>query len=190
MKGGPGLGHVCMVHSMEPNQSSTDRSGESTDQGGGWFFPLLLAAVLLVLFGVAKFASPPKQQVAATKDQVWTPSAEPTGQTVGLTIDFGNGASKVFAALPWRAEMTVADSLAAARDFQPGIEFTQQGSGSTGFLTSLDGLENEGASGRNWIYRVDDRHAHQSFCLEKIEPGMHILWTFTDELYNDDSAEQ
>jgi hypothetical protein len=124
----------------------------------------------------------PHQPAPSAAD--WQPSPQPTGETVSLTIDFGNGASKEFAALPWRPEMTVADLLEAARQFRPGLGFKQIGEGASGFLSALDGLANQGAGGRNWIYQVDGRHAHVSFCLEKIEPGMHILWTFTDELYN------
>ncbi len=119
----------------------------------------------------------------------WTLSPQPTGETVSLTINFGNGVKKEFEALPYRIEMTVVDLLAAARDFRPGITFTQVGTGESGFLRSLDGLANQGAEGRNWLYQVDGQHAHASFCLEKVGPGGHILWKFTDELYNDGDGE-
>ena len=179
-----------MVHSMEPMQSGTDETLQKSRPGGGWLFPTLLAIVLMILFGLARLASNqrPQQEVGTT--DAWTPSPLPVGETIGLSVDFGNGAKKEFAALPWREEMTVADLLEAARRFQPGIRFSQIGSGESGLLNSLDGLANEGAGGRNWLYRVDDRHAHVSFCLEKLEPGMHVLWTFTDEQYNAESAEE
>ena len=171
---------------MEPQQSSTGGSDESTDQGGNWLFPALLAVLLVVVIGIAQLLGLQSDGTSQGKQESarWTPSVRPTGETVSLTIDYGNGASKVFAALPWQAEMTVADLMQAATQYRPGIRFTQQGSGASGFLTSLEGVENEGTSGRNWIYRVGEKHAHQSFCLEKIDPGMHILWTFTDRQYN------
>jgi len=173
---------------MKRKQSSTDVTQQSRHSsgfsGGGWLFPTFLAIVLLILFGLVRGTSDsgPSWQAGPVAD--WTPSPQPVGETVALTIDFGNGAKKVFAALPWQAEMTVADLLETARKFRPGIDFSQIGSGEGGFLSSLDGLANEGASGRNWFYRVDDRHAHVSFCLEKIEPGMHVLWAFTDEMFD------
>jgi len=178
---------------MESKQSSTDGAQDETRQMGSndrtWLFPLLLAVLLLGLVAVGKWApqQEPRQHDDPTAD--WTPSPQPVGETVSLTIDFGNGVKKEFAALPWQAEMTVADLLEAAREFRPGIEFTQIGSGEVGFLRSLDGLANEGAGGRNWLYRVNHQHGHVSFCVEKIDSGEHVLWSFTDELYNDETGE-
>jgi hypothetical protein len=145
---------------------------------------LLLVIALLILLAFAGRVShqPPTGPAGATAP--WTPSPPAEGETVRLTIDFGNGATHEFAALPWQTEMTVADLLVSAQRFRPGIQFTQIGRGETGFLSALDGLANEGAGGRNWLYRVDGRHAHQSFCLEKLEPGSHVLWSFTDQQYN------
>lgn len=173
---------------MEPKHSGTDGT-ERTGSIADWYFPLLLVIALLILLAFAQQVShqSPPGQAGTTAD--WTPSPQPEGQTVSLTIDFGNGATKEYAALPWQAEMTVADLLETAQSYRPGIQFTQIGSGETGFLSTLDGLSNEGAGGRNWLYRVDDRHAHVSFCLEKLQPGMHVLWSFTDEQYNAESAE-
>ena len=182
---------------MKPSPSSPDgtqpgiqHDGRSdahpdTQSSGGWIFPVLLAVLLLGLVAFGKWAPnpTPRQRAGPTAD--WAPSPQPTGETVRLTIDFGNGARKEFTALPWQVGMTVADLLVAAREFRPGIEFVQVGDGEGGFLRSLDGLSNEGASGRNWLYQVDEQHAHRSFCLEKIEPERHILWKFTAELYND-----
>ncbi len=156
----------------------------------GWLFPILLVVLLLglVMFGKRASDQTPRQHTGPTA--AWSPSPQPVGKTVSLSIDFGNGAKKEFAALPWQAEMSVADLLVAAQKFRPGIQFTQVGSGESGFLSSLDGLANEGAGGRNWLYQVNDQHAHVSFCLEKLDSGGHVLWSFTDELYNDGSAEK
>lgn len=145
--------------------------------------------MLLVVYGVTRVAPDAAQQPQASTLSGWTPTQQPTGETVRLTLDFGNGVRKEFASLAWQHDMTVADVLAAAEAYRPGITYVQQGRGESGFLTSLDGLGNEGAGGRNWLYRVDNRHAHVSFCLEKVEPGMHVLWTFTDELYNAETDE-
>ncbi len=165
---------------MEIMQSGTDET-RSARRSGGWAFPVLLAIVFLALVSVAQWAPkptvPPPSLAAA-----WAP--QPTGQTVSLEIDFGNGAKKTFAALPWEEGMTVGEVMELARRFGPGIVFSQIGEGERGFLGSLDGVANQGAGGRNWIYRVDDRHAHGSFCLEKLEVGGRVLWTFGDERYN------
>lgn len=166
---------------MKPKQSGPDVSDPS---GGGWIFPVLLLAVLLALVGIAKWNSNPQVVVTPKLTQNWTPSVQPTGETVSLEIDYGNGAKRLYADLPWVPEMTVSELMQAARQFGPAIEFTQVGEGASGFLSSLDGLANQGAAGRNWIFKIDGQHAHSSFCLEKLPSGGHVLWSFTDELYN------
>lgn len=170
---------------MELGQSSTD--GVDGDLGsdpggnqfhGGWVFPFLLAMVLLASVIALGNRQPGPQSASPETTGSWTPSSEPQGITVALEIDFGNGAKKQFAALPWRAGMTVADLMGQASKFRPGIEFDQHGEGAGGLLTAIDGLKNEGSNGRNWRYRVDDRYGEVSFCLKSIEPGMRVLWEF------------
>ena len=174
---------------MEPKPSSTDGTQTASPNYGAWIFPVLLAILLLGLILAGRWAPDHTLRQQAGPIPAWMPTPQPVGETVRLSIDFGNGAQKEFAALPWTADMTVADLLLAAREFRPSLQFAQIGTGESGFLSSLDGLANEGAGGRNWLYRVDNQHAHVSFCLEKIEPGMHILWKFTTELYNDGAGE-
>jgi hypothetical protein len=143
-----------------------------------WKFPLLLALLLvgMLFWNRDRFSSPTENQSAIAAQ--WTPSPQPTGEVVRLEIDFGNGASRHFDALPWRAGMTVEDVLLAARDFSPGVSFTQIGSGAGGFLTALEGLKNEGVSGRNWRYEVAGTPGTQSFCLQEVAPGELVRWSF------------
>ena len=164
---------------MEFGPSRTDEVDSPTH--GGWVFPALLAAVLLVSAVIAHSNRAPDNSPAPGENVRRAPSAEPQGETVALEIDFGNGAKREFAALPWRAGMTVADLMLQAREFRPGIDFTQQGEGAGGFLTSLDGLQNQGASGRNWRYEVDGRHGEVSFSVQDLQPGMRVLWEFAAE---------
>ena len=70
--------------------------------------------------------------------------------------------------------MTVADLL----NSEPRISLTSTGSGASAFLTSLDGVANEGAGGRNWTYSVNGKHADRSFAVYELQPGDHVLWTF------------
>jgi hypothetical protein len=181
---------------MELGESSTDGVADNpcVDRAlGGWIFPALLAVVLLAGVAIALVnhqAAPPGTAAGAVGD--WIPSDVPQGETVALEIDFGNGASKQIAALPWRTGMTVVQAMEAARDFRPGIAFTQDGAGASGLLTSIDGLKSEGAGGRNWRYRVvdldgSDRYGEVSFCLEPLQPGMGVLWEFAAGDYNNGS---
>lgn len=149
---------------------------------GGWAFPALLAVLLLGALWFLR-TRPQVEQPSADRSTPaeWAPSPRPQGETVALEIDFGNGASKQFAALPWREGLTVADLLQAAAEFRPGIAFTQKGEGETGFLTALDGLKNGGAGGRNWRYEVNGQHGQASFCLQQLEPSDRVLWKFAGE---------
>ncbi|HEX3726600.1 MAG TPA: hypothetical protein VHV08_10175, partial [Pirellulales bacterium] len=54
--------------------------------------------------------------------------------TVHLTIDYGDGASKVFA-LPWKQDMTVLDAMNLAKANRHGIKFVTSGSGDTAFVS-------------------------------------------------------
>jgi hypothetical protein len=108
----------------------------------------------------------------------WTPMPQPDGETVSLTVDFGNGARREFDALPWSEGMTLGDLMQQAQEFRPGIAFTRQGEGTMALLTSLEGVANEAGSGRYWLYRIDGRHGETSFAVCPLEPGAHVLWEF------------
>jgi len=152
---------------MEPEQPST---GGEPSASGGWAFPALLAVVLLVAVAVAQLRPKSKPQ--------WSPAPQPQGETVALTIDFGNGARQLFEALPWREGLTVEKLMQEAAAYRPGIHFTQQGTGEAGFLQSIEGLKNREGSGGNWTYEVNGRYAKTGFCLQKLEPGDRVLWKF------------
>ena len=170
-----------MVHSMELSQSSTDEAGQSGNSHGGWVFPALLAVALLLALGISQRVnhddSSSQLETAANK----SPSLAAVGETVSLEIDFGNGATQRFDALPWQPEMTVSKLMEIASQFRPGITFSQKGEGETGFLTAIEGLANEGATGRNWKYQVDGDHGQISYCLQNLTPGQHVLWKFAAE---------
>jgi hypothetical protein len=143
-----------------------------------WKFPLLLVVVLggILLWNREKSTPQSPAPEAASTD--WLPTARPTGETVALEIDFGNGARRVFAALPYQADMTVADVMDQACRFRPAISFTQVGQGARGLLIELEGLKNEVASGRNWQYEVAGTPGNKSFCLQTVAPGELVRWTF------------
>ena len=173
-----------MLHSMEPKQFGPDDlpGGESGPHTGGWVFPVFLAAIVLAVAVVAQtwrlgHHSAPSENLSLP----WIPSPKAEGETVALEVDFGNGAKKQLEALAWKPGMTVGDLMDSAQSFRPGITFQQIGEGESGFLTTLDGLANEGLGGRNWHYKVDGKHSEVSFCLQPIEAGSRVLWTFAEK---------
>jgi hypothetical protein len=168
--------------SPEPTRPSTN-AADARPQSPSLPWVLLLAAVivgaLLAAFRQRSVESGGEHASAAAEASAPVhPSPQPTGDTVSLTIDFGNGVRKEFAALAHRPGMTVGDLLSEARKFQPGIQFTQRGSGAMGFVESLENVANEGGGGRNWLYSVDGTPATRSFDIEPLAAGAAVLWEF------------
>jgi len=93
---------------------------------------------------------------------------------IALTIDYGNGRRTAFAAIEWHDGMTVADLMAAWTN----VAVKQKGSGESAFVTTIDGIENQGADGKNWIYSVNGQVGDRSFAVYKLKPEDHVLWTF------------
>jgi hypothetical protein len=129
---------------------------------------LLLAAALFLGSTVASVGRP---AVVHADDPVPPPAS------VRMVIDYGDGVEKHFTALAWKEGMTVLDALVAAQEHPRGIKFTHRGSDATAFLTQIDELKNEG-SGRNWVFRVNDKLATKSFAIFGVKAGDTILWKF------------
>lgn len=141
--------------------------------GPWWRLPLLLGLVLAAIVW---------SRVHGLRDEsperkIDSPAPLANGipaEKVELTIDFGRGRQKKLEAIAWRGGMTVANAMNAA----PGVSITQKGSGQSAFVTSIDGVENQGAGGDNWIYRVNGIIADRSFAVYDLKPGDRVLWTF------------
>ena len=174
-----------MLHSMEPTTSSPAAPPSAGVPPKDWTLPIVLlvaAALVGALLAAFRQEGPaktsPAQPAAAANVPSWTPSPKPTGETVSLTIDFGNGARREFDALPYSPGMTLGQLMRRARAFRPPIASTQTGEGDMSFLTSLEGVANEGAGGRSWLYSVDGRHGEVSFAVQSLAAGSTVLWEF------------
>ena len=169
------------------------------DRGVGyWLLPILLC---LMLVGMLLLGQPwlpqdrpwlpqgsngseerglDKEEIAAstTSHGGWLPAARPSGQTVALTIDFGNGAKREFSALPWHNGMTVTDLMDAAHHFRPPITYTQKGIGAQAFLTSLEGVAHQTSQGNFWFYEINGKRGIRSFGIQPLLSGDRVLWIF------------
>lgn len=151
--------------------------------GNPWALPLVLAVALaatgwlLLSFRNGSVEGPKEATAPASGDNLTAPPA-PDEQTVGLEISFGNGARREIVRLPWREGMTVGDLMRRAAAFRPGIEFTHTGQGEMSFLTSIDGVANEGPEGRSWIYEVGGKKAKVSYEVQPLAAGERVLWVF------------
>jgi hypothetical protein len=116
----------------------------------------------------------PDPAVAPDSQPAESVAIAPAAQKVFLTINFSDGRPLLNEEGKWRDGMTVADLL----NSEPKISLTRIGSGSSAFLTSLNGVSNEGADARNWTYTVNGKHADRSFAVYELRPNDHVLWTF------------
>ncbi|MAT69199.1 MAG: hypothetical protein CMJ58_06700 [Planctomycetaceae bacterium] len=151
-----------------------------SDAGAWWALPALLAVLIVAVAAIGWRQSPRDGDTSAAGTEQ-APTPRPNGETVSLTVEFGNGASRDFAALPHRPEMTIADAMAAARNFRPGLTFVQQGEGAAAFLTAIDGVTSESAGGRYWQILVNGEPINDSFGAHRVAPGDRILWRYAAE---------
>lgn len=138
-----------------------------------WQLPLLLA---LVLAGIIAWRVHNLREAKSQSNTGQPASASPQSarEKVTLGIDFGGGRLKNFDAGAWHDGITVAELMKRA----PGLNIVQRGSGESAFLTSIDGVENQGDAGHNWTYAVNGKSADRSFEVYKLQPGDQVLWTF------------
>ena len=111
-------------------------------------------------------------------------AAEPTAKTVELVVDYGDGVQKRFAALAFTDGMNVLDALQAAKRHAHGIDFEFAGKGEMAFLLSIDGQKNQGGgeTGKNWVFRLNQKLGHKSFAVQTLAAGDVVLWRF--EVYD------
>ena len=128
---------------------------------------VLLAAALLVV--AAAWATHP---VAAGADD-----------TVRLIVDYGDGASKTVANLPWAKSKTILDAMKAATTRPHGISFSYTRSGDSAVLTKIDDVQNQGggAGKKNWQYWVNGTYGDRSFAVSELQAQDTIVWRFTTE---------
>ena len=102
------------------------------------------------------------------------------GETVRVVVEFGGEKTKTFEKIAWREGMTALDAMNQAKKAAEGIAFTYRGKDSRAFLTSIDGVKNEGGGlkGRNWTYRVNGKLAKKSFAVMELEADDVLTWKF------------
>lgn len=163
------------VISMDSSDASQEKKCSTC--GAGWRFPLLLGLVLAALL-LARSGWIRNGEEVVGNSPLDTAGRVPTGETVSLTVDFGDGQPRHFDAVPWSVGMTIEDVLGAVSQMPDGPEFAKRGSGPSAFLTRIGEMANEGAEGRNWTYQVNDQRGDRSFAVYELAPGDRVLWRY------------
>ena len=166
-------------HSMETLSDSPPAPPAGPGQGNSWTMPLLLAAMLALAATLwLQFQHRPAREDASSAAAGWSVPLGEESQSVSLAVDFGNGARREFAALPYRKGMTIADLLKMAAGYRPSLRYTQRGDGEFALLTSLDGVTNGTPADRFWLYEVNGQPGKVSFALHELAAGDRVLWAF------------
>ena len=106
-------------------------------------------------------------------------AAEPGKEGVSLTVDFNDGSQLRYTGLDWNDKMTALAALEVAAKHRRGFEYKVRGSGSIAFVTEIEGQSNEGANGRNWLFKVNGKLAKVGAGSHKLQQGDRVEWEFT-----------
>jgi hypothetical protein len=105
--------------------------------------------------------------------------------TVDLFVDFTGERANVKVSVPCSADSTVFQILERASKMGD-LEFDSQGSGGTAFVHAINGVMNQRARGKNWVFRVNDEVAHESCGTFEVSPGDRIEWRFGEDPFEDE----
>lgn len=149
--------------------SSSDKQNRSW-----WRLPLLLALVLAAVFMLRDRGV--REESPASENQAPPASVSPSGQTVSLTIDFGETNKTEYEPIAWREGMTILDVMREAQN--PKLPLKIVGSGDSTFLVAIGDIQNEGTAERNWMYSVNGKVGDRSFAVYELQPNDQVLWIF------------
>lgn len=116
------------------------------------------------------------QETAVEKSSVEAETADLP--TVTLRIDYGNDFEKVYAAIPWREKLTIADLMQHSSQHPQPTKFQTRGSGATAFLTAIDGIENEGYGKKCWIFYLNGKKGDASYATVQLSSSDSVLWRY------------
>lgn len=97
--------------------------------------------------------------------------------TIDVCIAFQGRRGDVTEKLNLRVPATALDALRETAKLH-NIEVKTQGAGDTAFVTSVGGVENLGAKGDNWTYRVNDQLGDRSSGVFNVQDGDKVTWMF------------
>jgi hypothetical protein len=109
-------------------------------------------------------------------------SVAPKSKTVKLVIEFGDGAERVYDALPWVEGDTVLAAMDKAETAAEPTTYSHSGSGDAAFVNEINGVKNEGTGSgkKNWLFWVNGKLADQSAGAYLLKPADEVVWKFAE----------
>lgn len=145
-------------------QRLKNRSSRPIECRGRW---ILVAALLaLAAGGCDRSPSPVASPPADTVDQ---------SGTVELSLEFNGRAEDRTLEVEWKPGDTVYSVMIRARD-AGRLTFAAAGAGETVFVKAIADVENEGAGGDNWVFRINDQLGNSSCGVVTVAANDRITW--------------
>ncbi len=177
-------------HAPDSTPSADEAAQNKGDQAArawrGYLLPILLAVVLAAI--LVSRLNPRRHDAAGKTDGRFAVSE--TGESIGLEIDFGDGAFRRYFPIPWKDGITVADAMKLVRQHRHGVQFRYEGEGEKAMLVRIEEVQNQGGDegARNWVYEVNGKRATVSFAVYRLAASDTVLWKFTFYDYNGSDA--
>jgi hypothetical protein len=173
-KSSAGYVDIVTTSDHEPAESQAKSAAPTCVCGSWWRLPTLLAVVLIAILLFHN-----RQNVDASREPAAPVASSGTLAErplyVTITIEFGGDKPTLWKQIPWSPGMTVRGLLTSA-SFGT---LAEKGRGQSAFLVGIDGVQNEGAGGRNWMYSVNGKRGDRSFAIYQLQPGDDVLWSIS-----------
>lgn len=151
-------------------ENSTPTGDSRPKNPRGFYLAAALIVVLGVVLAVNYWGAPTRTEVSTSGGE-----SSPVDPALGVTFE---AVDLPTVTVSHAHEMTVLDAMRAVEQADHAWKFAYQGTGVSTFLVSIADQENEGASGRNWQYEINGKHAQRGIGTQTLEPGDQVLWKF------------
>ena len=131
--------------------------------------------ILFGFLGIAALVAMGCDQTQSARDS--SSSSSKTSGTVQLQIDFNGRKPNKDLQIPCSSDSTVYSILERAQNIGDlNFESNQATEPAKLFIKSIDKIENEGANGDNWVYRVNGELAKVGCGAFVVKPTDKIVW--------------
>ena len=133
---------------------------------------------LAIVAGPINVGIAQEPQTILQKTEAAAEEEKPQLQTVTLRIDYGDGFEKVYGSIEWRDGLTISDMMQHASQHAHPTKFQTRGKDATAFLSSIDGIENQGFRKKSWVFYVNGELGSASYAIARLVASDSVLWRY------------
>lgn len=132
--------------------------------------PILVRGLGMAVFAVGLLSALSTFAVAETSKVVLADSV-----SIKIIMDDKTAEFELTAVSP---DLSIAEVMKKVAEAEKEFSFKSRGRGDTFFVTEINGRKNEGARGRNWIFKVNGELGNKSAGSFKVKAGDKVEWNF------------